>query len=1496
MSDLSNKSAEKQQAITAAAELKKFIVPETSANKTGELPFESNAREQIETRRSLVDALHGLRNEQVGSPSKGVINNTIRGMARTGEDIGGWYLGSNSARRMTSNIQDLSDEDRELLSVPEHLRTPEQNQYLNTKPEPAYEDGPRNFPVQETRSPNEIYKDFYKANFDNENWASATEAARNKIDFDTARRDKLTLDNTPLNEELEASVIEGAKTRDAALEAENVYDRTLGALEGTGEQALAWAKYGKGLTGNAFDNPGAVIEYIGEASVHAAASGISLFTSNAAYSTDLMAQGLRAFIKEEGRLPSRSEVNEMIAYNAVAGAADAIGDKVIGRAAGKLFKPKTNNTQKAWKESLEEATDESDALEIFTQKLTNEATTLANRSVVKKTADAAKVVASKTGKVAGTALIEGGTEGVQGIIEGSDTSLGLGQGGKFKDIDVQNALENVAAGFQTGGGLSAFSETAAPVTRAAFKTTATVLDAATSTVGIAANILGKTVVKPIADAVVNKQRKKTGNAGDPIKQAEYVATQAAKKNPSFSNLHSDPESELYNPALAVAEYNKVARNEELPDEIRKEALEKRNEVISDLENQISGNNDSVTNNQAKMAENRERFEEVQNQNFEFDAKKDLTPKEQKAIENFQEEKAKFQKELETTDKSDEFKEQLAVWISEIDGDIQRVIQDSEKIQRDKFERNKDSYSEADLAFDNDALERKINKKTSRNSNIQRELDRALRTSTSFTEAESKQFIADQAEVEANVSKATQGDAQAVQDIVASIKRDGTSISPEQANEILASTKDLDTDTKEFLTTYKEAYAANNKLKEMEGIKQNLATGERGFQGLDKYVKLVKEGIKSGNKKFVKAQISNIKKFADSQKKKEIALKSAMELSNKSAQEQKDKREAGNKNALETGKDVNIWLDSEGNYQIKIGSAQAPWSATNQPKLSRDQRDTLRSQMGGFTIRGQKEPNSKNTPAEQLLEVLKEETALIENTQALLENLEKGKKIPPKKAPTPVKTKEEKEGKPALTNTGEGLGSIIKGKVFKAVKDGLPIQGVLDFISKEFDGSSNLPSIIERTQTFYDAVVEQQTGKKSKAKPKKKKQAYAEKVLAKYKAIIDDPDSSTFEKINAAVSLLKNAKAAGNTNQAAEAQAVLAEFKEQGYETTLAVGDNYVDGMRVDADFVQDDSLYEDEQIIQRIVKPQINKDGKMVQAGSIVVSQGTKVREQPTTTADKTIDLETPKKYNLSKADPATAAPEISLNNIDLEASGLEDADFPAGTKVRLLETRGRNNNGVLVGTVQITAGNSVKKYEVFFKDPKPTTTTPEFDKLPEHQEGQKTFTYAGIGARNTPKLVLAKMAEIAKKLEELGYTLQSGGAKGADSAFESGTDTKQIFTTKDATDTTRKIAAETHPNLEALRNGTYNKHIKLGKSKEEAQRIAQYAVDLQARNTNQVFGEDLDTPVDFVLYWAEPSNNPDRPKGGTGQAVEMANRKGIPTINMMDDNWLEQLEAITTL
>ena len=59
----------------------------------------------------------------------------------------------------------------------------------------------------------------------------------------------------------------------------------------------------------------------------------------------------------------------------------------------------------------------------------------------------------------------------------------------------------------------------------------------------------------------------------------------------------------------------------------------------------------------------------------------------------------------------------------------------------------------------------------------------------------------------------------------------------------------------------------------------------------------------------------------------------------------------------------------------------------------------------------------------------------------------------------------------------------------------------------------------------------------------------------------------------------------------------------GYEFVDMLGKPYNDGMKVIANFVQDDSLEEGAQIISGIIKPQINYNGVMIQAAQITVSQ-----------------------------------------------------------------------------------------------------------------------------------------------------------------------------------------------------------------------------------------------------------------------------------------------------
>lgn len=214
-------------------------------------------------------------------------------------------------------------------------------------------------------------------------------------------------------------------------------------------------------------------------------------------------------------------------------------------------------------------------------------------------------------------------------------------------------------------------------------------------------------------------------------------------------------------------------------------------------------------------------------------------------------------------------------------------------------------------------------------------------------------------------------------------------------------------------------------------------------------------------------------------------------------------------------------------------------------------------------------------------------------------------------------------------------------------------------------------------------------------------------------------------------------------------------------------------------------------------------------------------------------------------------------------------------------------------GFMKVSTEVEDSKIETIFEGnaPKAITTTAavsakiEFDKLPT-RSATPTMTYAGIGSRQTHPEILAEMTRIAKLLETKGYTLNTGvtfGGKeeGADAAFSRGATKKNLFAPENQGSRTREqtIAKEIHPNPDALVK------VENGIKKDGA-------LKLMARNTNQIFGNNLDTPVDFVLFHAKETKGI-RPEGGTGQAVEMARRKGIPTINMMDSNWEEQLNAV---
>lgn len=135
--------------------------------------------------------------------------------------------------------------------------------------------------------------------------------------------------------------------------------------------------------------------------------------------------------------------------------------------------------------------------------------------------------------------------------------------------------------------------------------------------------------------------------------------------------------------------------------------------------------------------------------------------------------------------------------------------------------------------------------------------------------------------------------------------------------------------------------------------------------------------------------------------------------------------------------------------------------------------------------------------------------------------------------------------------------------------------------------------------------------------------------------------------------------------------------------------------------------------------------------------------------------------------------------------------------------------------------------------------------------------TYAGIGSRSTPVYIRHLMTEIAESLQEKGYTLRSGGAMGADTAFELGAgNKKEIFLAKDATTRAIALASFHHPAWE---------------------RCNDYVRKLHGRNMMILFGRDLDSPVNFVVCWTPGGEM----VGGTGQALRCASSNGIKIYNL---------------
>ena len=149
---------------------------------------------------------------------------------------------------------------------------------------------------------------------------------------------------------------------------------------------------------------------------------------------------------------------------------------------------------------------------------------------------------------------------------------------------------------------------------------------------------------------------------------------------------------------------------------------------------------------------------------------------------------------------------------------------------------------------------------------------------------------------------------------------------------------------------------------------------------------------------------------------------------------------------------------------------------------------------------------------------------------------------------------------------------------------------------------------------------------------------------------------------------------------------------------------------------------------------------------------------------------------------------------------------------------------------------------------------------------------YAGIGSRETPPTILTEMALMAGNLHVNGWTLRTGGAKGADTAFAEAVDPAHriIYVPWEKFQGWHSsIVLDAFQKAEAMKLAS-DLHPGWG-------RCSRGARLLHARNVAIILGENLDKHSSFVICWTPGG----KPKGGTAMGIRIAKDVGIPVVNL---------------
>lgn len=181
---------------------------------------------------------------------------------------------------------------------------------------------------------------------------------------------------------------------------------------------------------------------------------------------------------------------------------------------------------------------------------------------------------------------------------------------------------------------------------------------------------------------------------------------------------------------------------------------------------------------------------------------------------------------------------------------------------------------------------------------------------------------------------------------------------------------------------------------------------------------------------------------------------------------------------------------------------------------------------------------------------------------------------------------------------------------------------------------------------------------------------------------------------------------------------------------------------------------------------------------------------------------------------------------------------------------------------------------------------------------------YTGVGSRETPAPIFEMMVELGSKLASKGWTLRSGGAKGADAAFEQGmfqcvgegpyswTPAEIYLPWSGYEDHFKK----SHGGLNILPSDILLSDERIAEGMAMAIHpnwgaCSQGARKMHTRNVHQVLGRTLDKPSKMLVAWTKMDAK-GNPKGGTATAIRLAIQNGVEVFNLNKPEDFERVET----